>query len=114
MSKTKCASVAEARELYRERLEETWFQPQTNETYYPALWSYGEGAGEASTSTHYDQRKSLAAERTMRELAEENDLTIPHEREDWQDMGTGDIARTIAAAINAAYAADNAEEKDEA
>ena len=105
----KCVSVAEVRELYRERLAETWFQPRTNETYYPALWSYGEGAGEASTSTHYDQRKALAAERTMRELAEENDLTIPREREDWADMGTGDIARTIAAAINAAYAKDQSE-----
>jgi len=40
---------------------ETEFCPRTNETYYPAAWSYGEGAGDASTSTPYDHRLSLAA-----------------------------------------------------
>jgi len=94
-----------AYERFQERLGECSFFPKTNETYYPAKWSYGEGAGDASTSCHYDGCTQLAADRALLELAEENDVTVPDLGTDWaENMGSRAIAREIAAAINEAVA----------
>lgn len=106
-------TVAEALERVRDALAECSFFPKTNETYYPASWAYGEGAGDASTSDHYDVRKSRAAEHVLEELADEQDVTLPKLGEVWEDMGTRDIARMIAAAINEAVAEDDEDAEDE-
>jgi hypothetical protein len=106
-------SVKNALEQYRGLLSKTDFCPRTNETYYPARWSYGDGAGDASTSRHGDCRKSLAAERCLAELAEEYDVTIPQAATDWGSMGSRDIGSTISAAINAAIYEDETADEDE-
>jgi len=46
----------------------TSFYPRTNETYYPAKWYYGSGAGDASTSDHYDTRLQRSVERVAHRL----------------------------------------------
>jgi len=98
-------------ERVRRARAQTEFYPRSNETYYPAAWRYGDGAGDASTSAPYDVRKSQAAEYVLTKLAEEHDVTVPDLYEDWETMGTRDIARTIASAINLAITEDeNAEE----
>jgi hypothetical protein len=101
-------TVAAARKMFRDCMAQTSFFPRTNETYFPAAWTYGEGAGDASTADHYDTRKRRSAERVLASLAEEHDVTVPERTSyrDWSEMGTGDIAREIADAINAAVEAD--------
>ncbi len=55
-------TLREIREALSDAKSRTTFFPRINETYYPAAWSWGEGAGDASTSCKYDRRIQLAAE----------------------------------------------------
>lgn len=103
-------TVADALTRVRGAIARTNFYPKTNETFYPGAWTYGKGVGDASTSSHQNVRKSRAAEHILTELAEEYDVTRPNlYHEQWDTMGTRDIARTIARAINAAIV-DNEQE----
>jgi len=47
---------------------ETQFFPKANETYYPAHWTHGRGAGDASTSCPGDREIAVAAEHVARKL----------------------------------------------
>ena len=78
----------------------TWFQAATNETFYPARWSMGAGAGDASTACHYDRRRTLAAEHVAAQLRLDLDFDDCLRLRDCADM--------IAAALRERAAADAA------
>jgi len=61
-------TLREIREQLREAWMATQFFPKMNETYYPAAWRFGEGAGDASTSCPGSQEIAVAAEHVAREL----------------------------------------------
>jgi len=48
--------------------QQTSYSSYTNETFFPARWTWGESAGDASTSTPSDCRKSVAAGQVCRDL----------------------------------------------
>jgi hypothetical protein len=61
-------TITEIRRRLSAAYAQMTFFPRTNETYYPARWSYGDGAGDASTACKYNHRVSLAAERVASRL----------------------------------------------
>jgi hypothetical protein len=103
---TRTVQVGDVLSRFRDALAETHFCAQTNQTTFPASWVYGRAAGDASTSDYYECRKSRAAQHVLAELAKEHDVTAPDCVEDWDEMGSRDIARAIADAINEAIARD--------
>lgn len=98
-------TLAQIREWVSEAKAKTTFYPRTNETYYPASWSYGRGAGDASTSCHYDHRLSLAANHVAGALGVDVEY-------DLMDVTRArDAASVIAAALRAQRQADAAEDQ---
>jgi hypothetical protein len=100
-------TLREIRQAISDALDETTFFPRTNETYYPATWRYGEGAGGASTSTHYDRRIQLAAEH----VAGEYELDMEGEFDDL--TRARDAAALIRDRLRDQAAADEAEDAED-
>lgn len=61
-------TLREIREMLSDAVSETEFCEATNETIYPACWTYGEGAGDATTGDYYDVRIQKSAEHVCAEL----------------------------------------------
>jgi len=97
-------TLADIRRWVSTAKDRTSFCDRTNETIYPAAWSYGRGAGDATTSTHYDHRLLLAANRVASLLG------VDIEYEFLGVSRSRDAAAVIAAALRAQHQADARED----
>ena len=68
-------TLRDIRKMVSDAVRETSIGSATGDTYYPALWAYGEGAGDAMTSGLGDCRLEVAADYVAAELG----LNMPGE-----------------------------------
>jgi len=99
-------TVRTIRSMLSTAYSETAFFGKTNETYYPAAWTMGDGAGSASTACKYDQRRGMAAEWVASQLGLHMDYM---EFADCPRLI--DCATTIADALKTQAEADAKEER---
>ena len=98
-------TLADIRQWVARARDQTTFFPRTNQTYYPAYWTMGDGAGDASTSDCYETGLQRAAEHVAYELG----LDMA---EKFRDLTRGrDAAQIIADALREQRAQDAEQDK---
>lgn len=88
-------TLRQIREMLSEAYAETTFYARTNETHFPARWTMGDGAGDASTGCRYDRRLQQASEHIARSLGLAMDCEFDNEtrQRDCADLIAGALRK---------------------